>query len=230
MSLEQNFISISRQIAESYNPLQSVVRLLAVSKTKPVTMIESLWHFGQRDFGENYVQEALEKIKALKHLKHIQWHMIGSLQSNKTKEVAIHFDWVQTVNRLKIAQRLNDQRPESLPALNVCIQVNISQQAEKSGISAGEVSMLAKQITALPRLKLRGLMTVPATLIQGDLVDRQRLNTEFKQMFTLYKELQQAFPEEKIDTLSMGMSRDLNLAIEQGSTMVRIGSALFGAR
>lgn len=200
------------------------IQLLAVSKTKPIADILAAYSAGQRRFGENYVQEGQEKVVALaKQCPDIEWHFIGPLQSNKSRIVAEHFDWLHTVDRSKIAERLNAQRPANLAPLNVCIQLNISGEASKSGI-VDEASMLAlaEQITLLPQLKLRGLMTIPSH------EDEQQLRHEFGRMQQLYRTLQQHYPA--VDTLSMGMSQDLELAVEYGSTMVRIGSAIFGAR
>lgn len=242
MSLEQNFITVCQQIsaakakyAQQQNfsgsdTAQQSVRLLAVSKKKPARMIHTLWVAGQRDFGENYVQEAVDKIVQLGDLSEIQWHLIGPLQSNKTREVAEHFDWVHTVDRVKIAQRLNGQRPENKAPLNVCIQVNISRQASKSGIEQDNIFRLAEAIIVLPQLRLRGLMTIPAAADLSNESDVVRLRSEFRMMRTFYQALQTRFPEQSIDTLSMGMSRDMVLAIEAGSNLVRVGTALFGHR
>jgi len=201
------------------------INLLAVSKTKPIAAIKEAFQAGQRCFGENYVQEGVEKIQALADLSDLQWHFIGPLQSNKTRVVAEHFDWVQSVDRLKIAQRLSDQRPDNLPDLQVCIQVNVSGEASKSGVAPGEgeVEALAAQIAALPNVCLRGLMAIPAAT-----KDEQEQTLVFDHMHSLFKQLQQQF--KTVDTLSMGMSGDMAAAIKSGSTMVRIGTAIFGAR
>lgn len=199
------------------------ILLLAVSKTKPNQAIREAWNAGQRMFGENYVQEGIQKIADLSDLEGIQWHMIGPLQSNKTKVVAEHFDWVQSVDRAKIAERLNEQRPDNLPPLQVCIQVNISDEESKSGLLPEEVMPLAEAISQLPRLNLRGLMAIPAAT---ESEQEQRL--AFTQMQDLYNQLKQKYPQ--VDTLSMGMSGDVDMAIACGSTMVRIGTAIFGAR
>ena len=199
------------------------INLLAVSKTKPIAAIKEAFQAGQRCFGENYVQEGVEKIQALTDLPGLQWHFIGPLQSNKTRVVAEHFDWVQSVDRLKIAQRLSDQRPDNLSDLQVCIQVNVSGEASKSGVTPGEVEALAAQIAALPNLCLRGLMAIPAAT-----KDEQEQTLAFDHMHSLFKQLQQQF--KTVDTLSMGMSGDMAAAIKSGSTMVRIGTAIFGAR
>lgn len=199
------------------------ITLLAVSKTKPISDIKEAFQAGQRCFGENYVQEGIEKIQALSDLPQIQWHFIGPLQSNKSRVVAENFDWVQSIDRLKIAQRLNEQRPSHLPPLQVCIQVNISGENAKSGVSGNEVTALAEQIAAMPNLCLRGLMAIPAAT-----KDEQAQASAFGKMALLYGELAQHYAS--VDTLSMGMSGDMNSAIHSGSTMVRIGTAIFGER
>ncbi len=193
------------------------VTLLAVSKTHPAALVEQALAAGQRAFGENYVQEALEKMDALAG-EDVEWHFIGPLQSNKTKLVAARFDWVHSVESGKIAQRLSDQRPAGMPALNVLIQVNVSGEASKSGVAPGEVLLLAKEINALPRLKLRGLMAIPEP---GAGVAR------YRDLKNLFEKLKSEF---RLDTLSIGMSDDMETAIAEGSTMVRIGTAIFGAR
>lgn len=209
--------------ATSANRAASEITLLAVSKTKPNEMIEAAWQAGHREFGENYVQEGLQKIDDLQHLTDIQWHLIGPLQSNKCKPVAEKFDWVQSVDRLKIAKRLSDNRPPNKAPLNVCIQINISGEESKSGILVEELDPLAKEIANLPGLTLRGIMAIPSNT-----EDQTALKTEFAQLQSLFKQLQSQY--DNIDTLSMGMSADLALAIEYGSTMVRLGTAIFGAR
>lgn len=202
------------------------IELIAVSKTKTVTLIEQAISAGQFAFGENYVQEGVEKIQFFKQNMPnapLIWHFIGPLQSNKTKLVAENFDWMHTIDRFKIAQRLNEQRPANMNKLNVLIQVNISQEASKSGIAPNQVAELVKQVIALPNLNLRGLMAIPE--IENDF--NKQLDV-FKQMQQLLKSLQIDYPF--LDTLSMGMSADMQAAIVAGSTMVRIGSAIFGAR
>ncbi|MDF1640770.1 YggS family pyridoxal phosphate-dependent enzyme [Thalassolituus oleivorans] len=199
------------------------VRLLAVSKTKPAEMVEACYRMGQRSFGENYLQDALDKITALSHLSDIEWHFIGPLQSNKTRPVANHFQWLETLDREKIAVRLNEQRPEGLPPLNVLIQVNISDEPQKAGIATNDVATFAQQLQSLPKLKVRGLMCIPE-----DTPNEEHLRHQFERMQQLLRELQQIVPE--ADTLSMGMSGDLELAIACGSTQVRIGTDIFGAR
>lgn len=205
--------------------LSEEVTLLAVSKTKPASAVEEAMAAGQRAFGENYVQEGVEKIRFFqdKGITDLQWHFIGPLQSNKSRLVAEHFDWCHTVDRLKIATRLSEQRPAHLPPLNVLIQVNISDEQSKSGIEPEAVDALAAEVSALPNLCLRGLMTIPAP------------ETEYDKQFAVAQQMAVAFARLKthyptVDTLSLGMSDDMEAAIAAGSTMVRIGTAIFGAR
>ena len=198
------------------------VHLLAVSKTFPADAVRAAHAAGQTAFGENYVQEGMEKISALADLA-LEWHFIGPLQSNKTRQVAEHFAWVHAVDRLKIAERLSEQRPAGLPALNVCIQVNVSGEASKSGITPAEAAPLARCIAALPRLKLRGLMSIPEP-VEG--VDAQR--APHRALRFLFDRLNTGGLA--LDTLSMGMSADLEAAIIEGATLVRIGTAIFGER
>ena len=198
------------------------VALLAVSKTHASALIEEAFRAGQRAFGENYVQEALDKMGALL-LASIEWHLIGPLQSNKTRAVAERFQWVHTVEREKIARRLSEQRPQALPPLEVLLQVNVSGEASKSGVAPREVAALAKAVAALPRLRLRGLMAVPEPT-----ADERAQRARFREVRELYESLQQAGLA--LDTLSMGMSADMEAAIAEGSTMVRIGTAIFGER
>ena len=195
------------------------VQLLAVSKTKPAEALREAYAAGIRDFGENYLQEALSKQLELADLPLI-WHFIGPIQSNKTRAIAEHFAWVHSVDRLKIAQRLSEQRPADLPPLNICIQVNVSGEASKSGCTPADLPALAKAISELPRLKLRGLMAIPEPT-----EDRAAQDAAFAAVQSL-----QASLNLPLDTLSMGMSHDLESAIAQGATWVRIGTALFGAR
>lgn len=198
------------------------VRLLAVSKTFPAEAVREAFAAGQKAFGENYVQEALAKITALGDLD-VEWHFIGPLQSNKTRAVAENFSWVHSIDRARIADRLSAARPAGLPPLQVCIEVNISGEASKGGIAPTEVAELAAHIQNLPRLKLRGLMAIPAPT---DDIARQR--TQFRHLRELLASLNsQNF---QLDTLSMGMSGDLESAIAEGATIVRVGSAIFGAR
>ena len=199
--------------------------LLAVSKTKPAEMLREAWQHGQREFGENYLQEALDKQAALEDLDGIVWHFIGPLQSNKTRAVAEQFAWVHSVDRLKIAKRLSEQRPAALPPLNVCLQVNISREASKSGVLPEDALALAQEIAALPGLALRGLMAIPAP---AETLEAQR--QPLAALRQLLEELQAALPEAPLDTLSMGMSDDLEAAVLEGATLVRLGTAIFGAR
>jgi len=198
------------------------VQLLAVSKTQSADVVCQAADAGQRCFGENYAQEALVKIAALTALN-LEWHFIGPIQSNKTKDIATHFDWVQTVDRVKIAQRLANQRPPNLEKLNICIQVNIDNEASKSGITPDELLVLAEQVSQLDNLQLRGLMIIPTHT--DDLEQQQR---SFQHAHLLFQQLAAIYPS--VDTLSMGMSGDMTIAIAEGSTMVRIGTALFGQR
>jgi pyridoxal phosphate enzyme (YggS family) len=195
------------------------VQLLAVSKTKPAEALREAYVAGLRDFGENYLQEALSKQLELADLPLI-WHFIGPIQSNKTRAIAEHFAWVHSVDRLKIAQRLSEQRPAELPPLNICIQVNVSGEASKSGCTPADLPALANAISELPRIKLRGLMAIPEPT-----EDRAAQDAAFAAVQSL-----QASLNLPLDTLSMGMSHDLESAIAQGATWVRIGTALFGAR
>ncbi|MDY5106641.1 MAG: YggS family pyridoxal phosphate-dependent enzyme [Actinobacillus minor] len=224
MSISQNLSQIQQRIQQIAHQCQrSDIRLLAVSKTKPVQAIEEAIQAGQKAFGENYVQEGVEKINYFKENEEIEWHFIGPLQSNKTRLVAEHFDWIQTVDRLKIAERLNEQRPVGKAPLNVLIQINISDESSKSGIAPEEMLELAHKIASLPNLRLRGLMAIPKPEN-----DPEQQKIAFRKMEQLFHRLQQAFSG--IDTLSMGMSDDMQSAIECGSTMVRIGTAIFGER
>lgn len=198
------------------------VTLLAVSKTQPVPIIELAYAAGQRCFGENYLQEALAKITALKG-RGIEWHYIGALQANKTRDVAEHFAWVHAVDRERIARRLANQRPPALPPLNVCIEVRLSDEPDKNGVAPDEVATLADIIAGLPRLRLRGLMAIPAPTSSPE---QQRI--PFRQLHELRDMLNAR--GHTLDTLSMGMSADLETAIAEGATLVRIGSAIFGPR
>ena len=208
----------------SIGPRVQTVTLLAVSKTQPADAVRDAVAAGQRAFGENYVQEALDKMAALADLRpELEWHLIGPLQSNKTRAVAEAFDWVHSVDRLKIAQRLNEQRPAWLPPLNVCLQVNISGEASKSGFMPDEVPAAAHAVAALPRLRLRGLMAIPEPA--GDL-EAQR--APHRALRALFERLQGEGLD--LDTLSMGMSADLEAAVAEGATIVRVGTAIFGER
>ncbi len=201
------------------------ITLLAVSKTQQAGKIRQAYDAGQRDFGENYVQEALEKIEQLRDLD-INWHFIGPIQSNKTRSISNHFDWVHSVDRLKIAQRLSEQRPDSCSPLNVCIQVNIDNEATKSGVPAGEVRELVTLISELPRIRLRGLMAIPAP----DAAAPDAIKNPFLRLKKLFEDLKTDPRLADMDTLSMGMSADMEAAIASGSTIVRIGTAVFGER
>ncbi len=213
---------IAAASAANRDPIE--ITLLAISKTRPVEDIRAAISAGQEHFGENYLQDALPKIHSLKdEFPALCWHFIGAIQSNKTKDIAECFDWVHTVERLKIAKRLSDQRPQGLDPLQVCLQVNISGETSKSGIMASEVMQLATDVRSLPRLRLRGLMAIPAAT--DDIAQQRQAFAKLRQLFEQLN--QQGF---QLDTLSMGMSNDLESAIAEGSTMVRIGTAIFGAR
>ncbi|BBU42278.1 MULTISPECIES: YggS family pyridoxal phosphate-dependent enzyme [Pseudomonas] len=221
-TLADNLSAISARIANAAQAAgrdPASVQLLAVSKTKPASAIREVHAAGVRDFGENYLQEALTKQQALSDLPLI-WHFIGPIQSNKTKAIAEHFDWVHSVDRLKIAQRLSEQRPAGLAPLNICLQVNVSGEDSKSGCAPADLPALAKAVAALPNLRLRGLMAIPEPTD-----DRAAQEAAFSSLRALQKGLDLG-----LDTLSMGMSHDLEAAIAQGATWVRIGTALFGAR
>ncbi len=203
-----------------------IAQLLAVSKTFPAEAVVAVARAGHRHFGENYIQEGVDKIIALKDSQPgLVWHCIGPIQSNKTKLVAEHFDWAHTVDRLKIAQRLNDQRPADLLPLNVCLQVNIDGGETKSGIAPAEVLALAAEVAKLPRLVLRGLMTIPDP-VEG--FDAQVV--VHAKARALFDEVKAALHLPQFDTLSMGMTGDLEAAVQAGSTMVRVGTAIFGGR
>ncbi len=221
-TIADNILQVSSRIHAATlaaNRAENSVQLLAVSKTKPAQDLREAYAAGLRDFGENYLQEALGKQLELADLPLI-WHFIGPIQSNKTRAIAEHFDWVHSVDRLKIAQRLSEQRPADLPPLNICIQVNVSGEASKSGCTPADLPALANAISNLPRLKLRGLMAIPEPT-----EDRVAQDAAFAAVQNLQSSLN--LP---LDTLSMGMSHDLESAIAQGATWVRIGTALFGAR
>ncbi|MCC1498282.1 YggS family pyridoxal phosphate-dependent enzyme [Alcanivorax sp. 1008] len=197
------------------------VSLIAVSKTRPADEVAALADLGQRDFAENYLQEALDKIRILAE-RDLIWHFIGPIQTNKTRDIAANFDWVHSVDRDKVARRLNDQRPPELSPLNVCIQVNIDNEDSKSGVSPGQVAALAELIAGLPRLRLRGLMAIP----RADAEDCGR--GAFRQLAMTLSSVSNTMPG--LDTLSMGMSDDFTVAIAEGATHIRIGTALFGPR
>lgn len=221
-TIAENIAKVGVRIREAAQASQrdfSHIGLLAVSKTKPADAVREAFAAGVSNFGENYLQEALDKQAQLSDLP-VVWHFIGPIQSNKTKPIAEHFAWVHSVDRLKIAERLSAQRPAHLPPLNICLQVNVSGEASKSGCSADELPALAHAVTQLPNLRLRGLMTIPEPT---DDVTEQR--AAFARLRTLQDSLNLG-----LDTLSMGMSHDLEAAIAEGATWVRIGTALFGAR
>lgn len=224
--------TIAQRLAQVHDRINTVVRsagrpdgcvqLLAVAKTQPLSAIQEAIAAGQTAFGESYVQEALLKITALRGTA-MQWHFIGPIQSNKTADIAAHFDWVHSVDRLKIAQRLNEQRPAALPPLQVCLQINISGESSKSGIAPADALALAKSINSLPRLQLRGLMAIPAPAVD---IESQR--QPFRRLHEVFDSLCAAGMQ--LDTLSMGMTDDLEAAILEGATIVRIGTAIFGPR
>ncbi|EKO3549127.1 YggS family pyridoxal phosphate-dependent enzyme [Vibrio fluvialis] len=228
-SIQQNLEHITSQIENAQQKCgrpRSSVQLLAVSKTKPVEAILEAAKAGQRAFGENYVQEGCDKVQffAEHHPElDLEWHFIGPLQSNKTRQIAEHFDWMHTIDRAKIAQRLSEQRPAHLPPLQVLIQVNTSGEASKSGISENDLFTLAELISGLPNLTLRGLMSIPENV-----PDYPSQLAAFRQLAALKDRLAEKY--DGIDTLSMGMSGDMEAAIEAGSTIVRIGTAIFGQR
>lgn len=224
-SVKNNLLTVKKQIHEyeqQYSRRQDSVFLLAVSKGQSIEKIQQAVEAGQTAFGENYLQEALTKIAAFAD-KNLEWHFIGSIQSNKTKKIAQYFSWVHSINELAIAKRLSDQRSPELPALNICIEVNISGEASKSGIKIENVLDLAKKITQLPRLCLRGLMAIPAPSATFD--EQRKIFHQLKEIFD-----QLNVNKFHLDTLSMGMSDDMQAAIAEGSTLVRIGTAIFGQR
>lgn len=225
MTISDNLQIIGTKLdafSKQYKRSPSSIRLLAVSKRHSVSAIRKANAVGQIDFGENYVQELLEKAEQLSDLE-IQWHFIGPLQSNKTKKIAEVANWVHTIDRIKIAQRLSDQRSADLPKLNVCIQVNISEEANKSGISPDDIFIFAKEVSNLPMLNLRGLMVIPVA------------ESDFKKQRAVFAKTKKLLAELnkkgfKLDTLSMGMSGDMEAAVAEGATIVRIGTAIFGNR
>jgi pyridoxal phosphate enzyme (YggS family) len=222
-TLQQVRTRIASACISAGRPVQSVT-LLAVSKTFDATVVRAAHAAGQRAFGENYVQEALQKMQALADLRSdMEWHLVGPLQANKTAAVAGAFDWVHTVDRLKIAERLSAQRPAGAPPLNVCVQVNVSGEASKAGVEPSELPALARAVAALPNLALRGLMAIPepAPAFEAQRAPHRRLRV-------LLQDLQR--DGLALDTLSMGMSADLEAAVAEGATIVRVGSAIFGAR
>jgi len=224
--IEANLADVSFQMTQAIKQAErdlGCVKLLAVSKTKPTSAIEAAHAAGQRVFGENYVQEAVDKFYALSHLDDLEWHFIGPIQSNKSRLIAETMDWVHSIDREKIAQRLNEQRPIDMAPLNVCIQVNISGEESKSGVLLSQLDDMVSLVLSLPNLRLRGLMAIPAP------------QQSYEEQCEVYKPLTDAYLElstsdNMIDTLSIGMSGDLSAAIASGSTMVRIGTAIFGKR
>lgn len=213
--------AIAKAAIEAHRAV-SDVHLLAVSKTFPAEAVREAYQGGQRAFGENYLQEALDKMALLNDLP-LEWHFIGPIQSNKTRPIAENFAWVHGVDRLKVAQRLSEQRPANLPLLNICLQVNVSGEESKSGVAMNEAAQLAQEISRLPRLKLRGLMSIPAPVS-----DETEQRAAFAKMRVLLAQLNER--SMSLDTLSMGMSHDFPTAIKEGATIVRVGTAIFGAR
>lgn len=225
MTIAQRLTAVNEQIRSAelkYGRKPGSVQLLAVSKTRPVEDLLEAQQAGQHAFGENYLQDALPKIEAMREPRP-EWHFIGPIQSNKTREIAEHFDWVHSVDRLKIARRLSEQRPADRPPLSICLQVNIDNEASKSGVLPDEVLTLASEIQPLAHLRLRGLMAIPRASH-----DFEQQRQSFGHVRELFEQLQQqGFA---LDTLSMGMSNDLEAAIAEGATLVRIGTAIFGER
>lgn len=223
----QQLITRIREQERRFDREHGSVNLLAVSKTHDAEKVFAAWQAGARQFGENYVQEALDKIHALANvpwqLTDVVWHFIGPIQSNKTRDIAGAFQWVHSVDRLKIAQRLHDQRPAELPPINICIQVNLSGEETKSGVTLGEVRAMCEAINNLDRLTLRGLMAIPAPC-----PDHTQQRLIYRPLAELFISLQADYPS--MDTLSIGMSDDFDAAIAEGSTMIRVGTALFGRR
>jgi pyridoxal phosphate enzyme (YggS family) len=228
-TIEQTLQQVRQRVAQACAAAQrdvQTVTLLAVSKTFGADALREAFTAGQCDFGENYVQEALAKMAALADLRtHLRWHLIGPLQSNKTRDVAQQFDWVHSIERLKVAERLAAQRPAHLPPLQLCLQVNISGEPSKSGVAPGDAALLAEAVARLPaeRVRLRGLMAVPQA--EGDLAAQRRPHRALRELFEALRERGLA-----LDTLSMGMSADLEAAVLEGATIVRVGTAIFGAR
>jgi len=222
IAIKDNLAAVELQISSACQLADrnaDEVTLLAVSKTKPIEMLEQAYNAGQRNFGESYVQEAVEKITALQDKSDITWHFIGPIQSNKTKLIANHFSWVHSIDRIKVAKRLNEHRSGQDTPLNICLQVNISGEISKSGVLPQDLPALLAAVESCDNLCLRGLMAIP---------EKNAAQASFIDMQTLFIALKKHYPT--MDTLSMGMSADLPMAINAGSTMVRIGSAIFGAR
>jgi PLP dependent protein len=225
-TISDNLNSVKTQISQAcveFSRSEGSVQLLAVSKTFPVHAVREAYATGQRAFGENYIQEGADKVLALRDLADIEWHMIGPIQSNKTRLVAEHFHWVHSVDRLKIAQRLSEQRPAGMPPLQVCLQVNIDGGANKSGCLPSEAADLAQAIAALPNMQLRGIMVIPEPA-----TDFIAACAGFIKARALFDSIKRDVL--RLDTLSMGMSGDLRAAVKEGSTMVRVGTAIFGSR
>lgn len=226
-NLEDNLTKITDRISQAAteacrNPKS--ICLLAVSKTQSAGLIREAFHLGQCCFGENYLQEALDKQQQLQDLN-IEWHFIGPIQSNKTRLIAENFDWVHTVDRVKIAERLNNQRPQGSTPLNICLQVNIDQEPNKAGVAPSELAKLTEEITELPNLRLRGLMIIPR--IRSEIKEQQQV---FESVRKELDSLNNTINSAQLDTLSMGMSGDLEAAVHAGATIVRVGTALFGPR
>ncbi len=228
-AITEHLQSVRTRVSQAARQAQrdpSSVNLLVVSKTQPVSAILEAAEAGQSAFGENYEQEAVRKILAIRQERpdlKLEWHFIGPIQSNKTRAIAEHFDWVHSVDRERIARRLSEQRPDDLPPLNICLQVNISGEDSKSGVRPEELAALVRAVSGMPRLKLRGLMAIPEP--QSD-PEKQR--QPFNAMKTLFEQLKRAGYD--LDTLSMGMSDDMEAAVQEGATTVRIGTAIFGQR
>ncbi len=229
-SVRAAWLTVLARIARAQQPMDTPpkpVRLLAVSKAWSAEQVMQLYALGQREFGENYVQEAIEKMALLDSLQQgvdIVWHCIGPVQTNKSRLVASHFDWLHTLDRVKLAERLNQQRPGHLPPLNVCIQVNVDDSHSKAGVHESELNALVQAVLLLPRLALKGLMVMP------DPASEDGTRHHFQKAAHLFVGLQDRYPQLALDTLSMGMSGDLEWAIAEGSTLVRVGGALMGPR
>jgi len=225
--IEDNLIKLEARLqnaADACHRDRASFSLLAVSKTQVAEALRECYQLGQRHFGENYLQEALDKQVKLNDLS-ITWHFIGPIQSNKTRAIAENFDWVHSVDRVKIARRLSEQRPKAMPPLKLCLQVNLDAEESKSGVALNQITALAEEIASLPGVQLRGLMAIP--MKQDDPKAQQH---SFSRLFNALESLQETLPRQPLDTLSMGMSGDLEAAIAAGSTLVRVGTDIFGAR
>jgi len=218
--IKKNILTIKNQLANESNNLDEI-KLMAVSKSQSIDNIYEAYNAGQRIFGENYLQEAIKKIQTINH-QDIEWHFIGPIQSNKCKLIAENFSWVQSIDRIKIAARINEHR-NAMPPINICIQVNISDEVSKSGVHPDDLKLFIDEIKAFNNLKLRGLMSIPSNTLSTE-----KLAEEFIMLDKLYKEIKITHPN--VDTLSMGMSNDYLLAVKYGSNLVRIGSGIFGLR